>query len=257
MTKEFLTDGYISYTFTPQIAEVYLAYLFKTELKRVQPFHYQDSFFVWNQPPISTQAPLMILPRGQHHPNPAWLLDFAIRPGGSVVPQQLWFPQGQGDWRRYVEQAHLQMPLFFTNTDGSFGVPIVNAVAGQMVLRGGNEPAPFGDRTTTKIRIGVCVHPLPGRARHLTFISQWPGYAPSEQQVQLRDQTPARNRVTLERFVKHVGSRVRQFLMVSLYPDRGCNLGISTVIRTASAFLSTIQLIGSGGWDRIMSRSTK
>ena len=160
MTKEFLTDSYISYTFTPQIAEVYLAYLFKTELKMVQPFHYQDSFFVWSQPPISTQPPIMILPRGQHHPNPAWLLDFAIRPGGSVVPQQLWFPQGQGDWRRYVEQAHLQMPLFFTSADGSFGVPIVNAAAGQMVLRGGNEPAPFGDKTTTKIRIGVCVQPL-------------------------------------------------------------------------------------------------
>jgi hypothetical protein len=46
-------------------------------------------------------------------------------------------------------------------------------------------------------------------------MSQWPGYAPSEQQVQLRDQTPLRNPVTLERFVKHVASRVRQFLVVS------------------------------------------
>lgn len=215
MSKEFLTDSYVSYTFTPQAAEVYLAYLFKTEPGVVRPFHHQDAFFVWNQPPISTQAPIMILPRGQHHPRPAWLLDFAIRPGGSVVPQQIWFPQGQGDWRRYVEQAQLQMPLFFMSAEGSLGVPIVNAAAGQMALRGGNEPAPFGEKTTTKIRIGVCTHPLHGRARHSTFISQWPGYAPSEQQVQLRDQTPARNRVTLERFVKHVGSRVRQFLMVS------------------------------------------
>jgi len=195
MSKEFLTDSYIAYTFTPQAAEVYLAYLFKTEPKVVQPFHNQAAFFVWNQPPISTQAPVMILPRGQHHQRPAWLLDFAIRPGGSVVPQQIWFPQGQGDWRRYVEQAQLQMPLFFMSAEGPLGVPIVNAAAGQMALLGGNEPAPFGDKTTTKIRIG------------------WPGYSPSEQQVQLRDQTPARNRVTLERFVKHVGSRVRQFLV--------------------------------------------
>jgi hypothetical protein len=169
MSKEFLTDSYISYTFTPQAAEVYLAYLFKTEPGRVKPFHQQDAFFVWNQPPIFTLPPIMLQPRGQPHLSPAWLLDFAIKPGGSVVPQQIWFPQAQGDWRRYVEQAQLQMPLFFINANGSLGVPVVNAAAGQMTLRGGNDTAPFGDRTTTKIRIDVCTHPLHECAHHLTF----------------------------------------------------------------------------------------
>ncbi|KAH9066640.1 hypothetical protein EDB87DRAFT_1553772 [Lactarius vividus] len=124
----------------------------------------------------------------------AWLLDYAVRRGGSVVPQQLWSPQGQVDWRRYAEQAQLHIPVFFVNADGTLGVPVSHAAAGQMSLRHANEPAPLGDRTTTKIRI------------------IWPGYFPSEQMVQLRDQTPARNPVTLERFVKHVGSRVRQYL---------------------------------------------
>jgi hypothetical protein len=68
----------------------------------------------------------------------------------------MWFPQGQGDWRCFVEQAQLQLPLFFVNADGTLGVPIVNAAAGQMCLRGAGEPPPFGDKTTTKIRIGVC-----------------------------------------------------------------------------------------------------
>ena len=45
---------------------------------------------------------------------------------------------------------------------------------------------------------------------------QWPGYTPSEQQVLLKNQTPARNPVTLETFVKYVGSRVLQFLVVGL-----------------------------------------
>ena len=45
---------------------------------------------------------------------------------------------------------------------------------------------------------------------------QWPGYGPSEQQIQLRDQTRANNPIAFDRFVKHVGSRVRQFLMVRL-----------------------------------------
>ena len=46
---------------------------------------------------------------------------------------------------------------------------------------------------------------------------QWPGYNPSEQQVQLRYQTPDRNPISLDRFVKHVGSRVRQVLAVRLF----------------------------------------
>jgi len=189
MTKDFLVDGYISYTFTPRAAEIYLAYLFKIDPAAVQAFFNQGAYFVWNHPPIVTPAPFI-----SSTGHPAWLLDYRIRPGGSVVPQQIWFPQGQGDWRRYVEQAPLQMPLFFNNTDGSLGVPLVNATAGQMALLGANQPVPFSDRSTAKIRIG------------------WPGYAPSEHQVQLRDQTPQKSPVTLDRFVKHVGSRVRQFL---------------------------------------------
>jgi len=87
------------------------------------------------------------------------------------------------------------MPVFFINADGTLGVPLVNAAAGQMSLYGVNQLAPLGGKTTTKIRIG------------------WPGYMSSECQVQLRDQTPARNLITLERLVRHVGSRVRHYLI--------------------------------------------
>jgi len=124
---------------------------------------------------------------------PAWILDYVVRPRGTVVPQQLWSPQGQGDWRRYVEKADFHMPVFFNNVDGSLGVPL-NAAAGQMSLYGANQLAPLGDKTTTKIRIG------------------WPGYQPAESQVQLRDQTPARSPITLDRLVRHLCGRVRQFL---------------------------------------------
>jgi len=114
---------------------------------------------------------------------------------GSVVLQQLWSPQGQGDWRRYFEQAQLQLPIFFVNTDGSVGVPVTDATISQMSLRGADQPVPFSNKATLKIRI--C----------------WPGYVSSEHQVQLKDQTPARNPISFERFVKHVGSRVQQFLV--------------------------------------------
>jgi hypothetical protein len=75
--------------------------------------------------------------------------------GGTVVPQHLWSPLGQDDWRRYVEQADFHMPVFFINANGALGVPLVNAAAGQMSLRGADQPAPLGDKTTTKILIGV------------------------------------------------------------------------------------------------------
>ncbi|KAI0255841.1 hypothetical protein BJV78DRAFT_577941 [Lactifluus subvellereus] len=190
---DLLVDGYIAYTFTPQAAAVYLRQLCKINNPReVQTFSihgWPGAFFITNPPMNHCRA---------HHIGNnqyAWLLDCAIRHGGTVVPQLLWSPQGQGDWRRYVEKAQLHLPVFFVNADGSLGVPVAYAAAGQMSLRNGKEPPPLGDKTTTKIRIS------------------WPGYTTSEHQVQLRDQTPTRNPVTFERFVKHVGSRVRQYLI--------------------------------------------
>ncbi|KAH9993730.1 hypothetical protein BJV74DRAFT_770768 [Russula compacta] len=192
--QDFLTYGYISNTFSPRVAEYYIASLFRVHPAAIQAYSLglqgcNGAYFVLNQPMNYGLPPVQA--NGQHY----WLLDYAVRPGGSIVPQQLWIPQGQGDWRRYVEQAQLHMPVFFVNTNGTLGVPVVNAAAGQMSLRGANAPAPLGDKTTTKIRIS------------------WPGYGPSEQQVQLRDQTPYRNPISLERFVKHLGSRVQQFLL--------------------------------------------
>jgi hypothetical protein len=157
---QFLIDSYIAYTFTPLGAKNYLAILFKVEPQTVETFLHQGAaFFVWNQPllPDLTSPPLSF------NGAPAWLLDYRIQPGGTVVPQQLWIPQGQGDLRRYVEQAPLQMPLFFIQENGTLGVPIANAVEGQMFLRGARHPAPFGMKATTKIRIGVCTRPLHAR----------------------------------------------------------------------------------------------
>jgi len=188
-TRDFLTDGYISYTFTPRNAEGYLVQLFKVDATSVQAIRHQSgAFYVLNRP--SHSSPPALLVNGQD----AWVLDYAVRSGGSVVPQQLWLPQGQGDRRPYVDQAQFRMPIFFVNMDGNLGVSIMSAAAGQMQLRGAELPPPLADKTLIRIRIG------------------WPGYPPSENQVLLRDQTPAGNPITLERFVKQVGNRVGLFL---------------------------------------------
>ncbi|KAH9967300.1 hypothetical protein BC827DRAFT_1123277, partial [Russula dissimulans] len=162
------------------------------------------------------------------------VFDYAVMSGGTVVPQHLWSPLGQDDWRRYVEQADFHMPVFFINANGALGVPLVNAAAGQMSLRGADQPAPLGDKTTTKILIG------------------WPGYRPSTTQVQLRDQTPARSPITLERLVKHVASRVRQVLIVSFYPgQRQCarKLNRTSGMRARSCPGQTTTQMGCGTWQ--------
>ncbi|KAH9967303.1 hypothetical protein BC827DRAFT_1264146 [Russula dissimulans] len=232
-SRDFLPFGYISHTFTPQLAETHLAKFYKVDPKTVTA--YQDrsgAYLVFIQP--SYYSPPSVVVQGQ----PAWILDYKVRSGGTVVPQHLWSPQGQGDWRQYVEQVDFHMPVFFINANGSLGVPLVNAAAGQMSLRGADQLAPLGDKTTTKIRIG------------------WPGYHPSESQVQLRDQTPARNPIPLERLVKHVASRVRQFLIECEHvPVQGqphkWTVGHGNITFSEVMLIGVIQ-VSAGSWMPIL-----
>jgi hypothetical protein len=164
-----LVDGYISQTFSPQVADIYLCCLFKVQDSRqVQTIpvpQWPRMFFVANRMPHCRSH--QIGPRQL-----AWLLDYAVGRRGTVVHQQLWAPQGQGDWRRYVAQAVLHLPVFFVNTDGSLGVPVSYAAAGQLSLQNANEPPPLGDKTTTKIRISVCsLYAVDGALFHSPLLS--------------------------------------------------------------------------------------
>ena len=152
--RTVLNDGYISYTFTPQMAEFFLVQLlFKVgnsaSIETIRDPNGSGAYFVFNHPSHYSPPPLTINGRG------AWVLDYAVRSGGSVVPQELWFPQGPGDRRRYVDQAQFRMPVFFIGRDGSLGVPVINAAAGQIELRDVVLPPPLLDKTTAKIRIAV------------------------------------------------------------------------------------------------------
>ena len=210
LTRDYLTDGYISYTFTSRDAEFYVVHLFKRDAASVQAIRDRNGAYSVFIPPSHFSPPV----RTQY--GDTWVLDHAVRTGGSVVPQQLWAPQGQGDRRRYVDQAQFCMPIFFVNRFGGLGVPVMNAAAGQMQLRDVYLPPSLIDKTSAKIRIGVCAWCFLSYSFTVTYhmVSQWPGYPPSEHQVQLRDRTPARTPIAFDRFVKHVGSRVRHFLAV-------------------------------------------
>ena len=142
-TRDHLTDGYIPNIFGPQNAASYLVRLFQVVAPLVRAVRHQGgAFYVFNRP--SHNSPPAVSVNGQH----AWLLDHAVRRGGSVVPQQLWSPQSQGD--------RLCTPIFFVNMDGSIGVPVMSAGAGYMRLHGTILPPQLADKTTIRIRIGVC-----------------------------------------------------------------------------------------------------
>ena len=110
LTRNFLTDGYLSYTFSPQMAEFFLVHLFKVanseSIEAIRDPDGSSAYFVFNPPSHFSPAPLTINGRG------AWVLDYNVRSGGSVVRQDLWVPQGQGDRCRYVDQARIRMPVF-------------------------------------------------------------------------------------------------------------------------------------------------
>ena len=138
-------DGFIAHTFAPQDA-----YAFFTLLLRTPDFrsHVSYSRGVWymsyaQQP--SSGFPIQ-LP-----------LDFSVRPTeGTVIPQRRWTPADEVDIRRHVEEATLQLPIFFVNRNDGVGFWLPDILEG----RDGNlynrdSPAPLGGKTTTHIRINV------------------------------------------------------------------------------------------------------
>ncbi|KAN0121210.1 hypothetical protein V8E52_003798 [Russula decolorans] len=235
-----LTDGYISYTFNPQIAESLLTRLFKVvntaSIEVTRDPNGSGAYFVFNHPSYYSPPPLTINGRG------AWVLDYNVRSGGSVVPQQLWFPQGDGDRRRYVDQVQFRMPIFFVDMNGSLGAPVMNAAAGHIHLRDAYLPPSLIGKPTTKIRIW------------------WPGYAPSEHQVQLRDQTPAKYPIGFDRFVKHVGSRVRQFLMdrerLPVQQPFSWMVGHGNITSDEVMLIGIVQ-VSEGSWMPILQLTTR
>ena len=87
----------------------------------------------------------------------SWLLDRAVLGGrGAVIPQTMWTPHTVTDKRQHVEEAVLQMPIFFEGKDGRLGLSLGEAAAGRCHgLRNAQQFAPIGHKSTTHIRIGV------------------------------------------------------------------------------------------------------
>ena len=75
-----------------------------------------------------------------------------------MVPQLMWTPHTVTDKRQHVEEAKLQMPIFFEGLDGRLGLSLEASATGRCHgLRDAQQFAPLGHKSTTHIRIVVGV----------------------------------------------------------------------------------------------------
>jgi hypothetical protein len=158
-------DGFISNTFSPQDAHNFFALLLGTR-NFLQQYHVSYAQGIWyivrNVPPPSPGLPSQsfLLP-----------LDFTVElTQGTIVPQRRWTPADEVDIRRHVEEATLQLPIFFVHINGGVGFSLLDILQGRdRDLRNRDSEAPLGGRTTTHIRINVSPHTLTLAAMLFTY----------------------------------------------------------------------------------------
>ncbi|KAF8257743.1 hypothetical protein EI94DRAFT_1254355 [Lactarius quietus] len=191
-STDLLVDGFVARTFAPEDAANYFVLLFRSP-QFIQQFGvvYHDGgawYITHNVNSVQGTSPGVPL---QTRP----LLDYSTNPTyGTVVPQRRWTPADEVDFRRHVEAAVLQLPLFFVNRNGSIGFPLQDILQGcDRELHHASHFAPLGGKSTTHIRIN------------------WPGYRFSKRQIATRDETRDHNPITIGRFMKHVGTSVEKF----------------------------------------------
>lgn len=193
--QTLLIDGYISQTFQSRAAEQYFLDLLKsTSIPPYGTYHTKRKVYLFY---VHSRLVPPHIPAQFSNPPDLWLLDYGIVNRGTVVPQTMWSPISLIDIRRHIETAELRMPVFFEDKDGRVGISLGECVDGQCrALLDPKGPAPLGQKTTTHIRI------------------VWPGYKEFKRQIPLRDDSRARNPITMAKFVGHVGRSVNAFLQV-------------------------------------------
>ncbi|KAI9461957.1 hypothetical protein BJY52DRAFT_1222161 [Lactarius psammicola] len=224
-------DGNIAQMFGPQGAAMYFARLLQVDPRSLRAMidpQWPSAFFIRN-PPVSRARHLII------HGQPAWLLDYAIRHGGTVVPQRIWAPQNEAQRHAHVP---LNMPIFFVHNDRvNLGLPVVIAASRDcMTLLGAGTAAPVGDCSTTFIRIN------------------WPGYGEWSTQIMTKDQTPAHKTITVEKFAKRVASAVCRFMDETSRlhgSEARWRIGPGGITRDHVILIGAVQ-VSQGSWQPIL-----
>jgi hypothetical protein len=173
--NDIFVDGFIANTFSPQDAHVFLTQLLRTP-NFLQFYNVAYSGGAWyitqNAPYVPPRSPGM---PAQHPPIP---LDFNARETqGTVVPQQRWTPCDEVDVRRFVEEASLQLPIFFINLNGGIGFMLYDILQGRdMDLLNRGSQAGLGGYFTTHVRINVSLCTVIPIAKSPDLCSPTPSY---------------------------------------------------------------------------------
>ncbi len=153
---DVLVDGFVARTFTPKDANNYFMLLLRTPASQYFLGYYgivyhQNAWYITHNVNLvqgtSPGVPLQTTP----------LLDRSISAThGTIVPQRRWTPTDEVDVRRHVEDAVLQLPIFFVNRNGSIGFWLPDILQGRdHDLHNADSFAPLGGRATTHVRINV------------------------------------------------------------------------------------------------------
>ncbi|VDB88664.1 unnamed protein product [Peniophora sp. CBMAI 1063] len=157
-------------------------------------------------------------------------LDFdvgSVRGEGVLVPQKLWRPSSDLDHMRLVNNAELQLPIWFDLLTGGVGISLADAVDGQRAeLRDKDICVSMKGRATTAIRLLIEGHPK------------------KEAQIHVRDDTQAKAAVTRDRLVRQVGLVVEK-----IYRALGLISGPGD--RHLLLILGIIQ-VSAGGWQPLL-----
>ena len=157
-----LVEGYIPVCFEPQSAERYFTCLLKSNT--ILASHHSGSE---GDPFLIASVPRHIRDNSPNQTD--WVLDRMVVRSGTVVPQTLWTPHTVTDRRNHVEEAPLQMPIFFQHMDGRLGLPLDDVtISGCITLLNAWDFAPVGPASTTCIRI--LVSGIYSAVVNLTFI---------------------------------------------------------------------------------------
>jgi hypothetical protein len=156
-------DSYLAYTFGPEEAAWYFPRLLKMDASsiRLSVFYHEHTGAFFITGPAMQNAKSSDVVRGQ----PAVLLDYTIRPDGTVVPQGIWSSENPAHVRRYTDRP-LSMPIFFVDSDRvHLGLPLLPAVLPLLpavegdctTLLCADDAPPIGDCFTVYIRINVSI----------------------------------------------------------------------------------------------------
>ncbi len=153
LPSDLFVDGFLAHTFSPQDAYDFFVILLRTphfmQEYRVSYAHAQGLWYIVHSVP----SPSL----GAPSQNVSLPLDFSIKiTQGTVVPQRRWTPADEVDIRRHVEEARLQLPIFFVNRNGGVGFLLSDILQGRdHDLHNRDSQASFGGRSTIHIRINV------------------------------------------------------------------------------------------------------